>query len=97
MEAKINSMSEETAGRLIESFERARIVSQKSIDTLQETFETLIKTTHLQLQTYVAEYTLKVAKGNLFTKWYYKRQLKKYTEKLHLFETEFLPKYNAIK
>lgn len=97
METQINSMSEETAGRLAEVFNRLQIDTDNFIKASDQLLQGFMNSTHLDLKYLVADYALKHVKGNIFTKWYYKRQLKKYTKRLHIFETELLPKYNAMK
>lgn len=86
MKNQINSMTEETAGKLIESFENSRIISEKAIDTLQETFKTLTKSAHLSLLEKRVQYKLKYLKANIFTRWYWKRKI----DKIDKIETKYI-------
>lgn len=88
-----NNISEETAAKLCENFVSGRKNAEKLMNSMNKSMEILLNISHNQLRLKVSHYDLKIAKANIFTRWYYRKKLKSFSRKLLVFENEIMPKY----
>ena len=91
----IKGISEETAGKLCASFEKARISMKGLSESMQKTIQTIVEVEEKHLHTSLIRVQNKYQSANFLTRWYYKMIFHKRRKLLTDFE-EYLQKNKEI-